>query len=179
MKIIPKANNAKHEAEKMISKKDLSIISNLRQNSRQTLTRMSKKTNIPISTIYDKIRSFCGNVILRHTTLIDFNKLGYSTRADMVLKVDRGEREQIKEYLLKNPQINSVYKINNGYDFLVEGIFCHVKDLEDFTELLESKFRIKEKKVYYIIDELKREGFLSDPDAISLTEEGEILGQSR
>jgi Lrp/AsnC family transcriptional regulator, regulator for asnA, asnC and gidA len=154
----------------MINSKDLSIISQLRQNSRQTLTKMSKKTNIPISTLYDRLRSFCGNLIVRHTTLLDFNKLGYSARANLVLKVDRDEREKIKEYLMKNPQINSVYKINNGYDFLIEGIFTHVKDLEDFTETIESKFKIKEKKVYYIIDELKREGFLADPELISAEE---------
>jgi len=36
--------------------KDLLILSELRQNARETLTKMSKHTGIPISTIFDKIK---------------------------------------------------------------------------------------------------------------------------
>ena len=38
---------------KQISKKDLLLISHLRQNARETMTNVSRSTGIPISTIFD------------------------------------------------------------------------------------------------------------------------------
>lgn len=152
----------------MVSKKDLLIIANLRNNARATLTMISKRTNIPISTIYDRLKNHSGGLIKKHTTLLDFSKLGFNTRANITLKVDRKIRDDVKNFLIKHQNINSVYKINNGYDFLIEAIFKHIKDLEDFMELMEERFKIKSKQVYYVIDEIKRENFLTDPNMIDM-----------
>ena|SRR3989344_8201269 len=151
-----------------MNKKDFIVMAHLRRNARETLTRMSRKTNIPISTIYDKLKMHEGSTITKHTCLIDFNHLGFSTRANVMLKVDRTEREKLLASLMNNLHINSIYKISNGYDFLIETVFRNVKDLEDFLDALEMKFRLKDKQVYYVIEDLKRESFLSDPETIDL-----------
>ncbi len=151
-----------------MNKKDLLIVSYLRKNARETLTNMSKKTKIPISTIYEKLRTQNGGIIKKHTSLIDFNKLGYSTRANIMLKVSKESKEAIKEHLLKAQQINSLYRINNGYDFLVEGVFRHLKELEEFLEKLDEKYDIEKNEVYYIIDDIKRETFMSDPQMLDM-----------
>ncbi len=151
-----------------MKKKDLMFLSYLRQNARETLTKISRKTGVPISTLYDKLKAQEKEFIPKHTTLIDFTKLGYLCRANITLKVDIEQREEVKKYLMCQESVNSLFKINNGYDFLVEGIFEHVKELEDFIELMETKFKITEKQVYYIIDEIQRESFMSDPTMIQL-----------
>jgi len=147
--------------------KDLLIISNLRQNARETLTNMSKKTQIPVSTLYDKIKVHENNLITKHTTLVEFGKLGFNTRAKVIIKVKKQDREALKNYLMKNPNLNSIYKVNNGYDFLMEVIFKNIKEMEEFLEEIDEKFTIKAKQVFYIVDDLKREGFLSNPDQVS------------
>ena len=76
-----------------MNNKDLKILSYLRNDARIPLTKMSKKTQIPVSTIFDKIKVFEEKVIIRHTTLIDFQKLGYSLRANISLKVERNDKE--------------------------------------------------------------------------------------
>ena len=147
----------------MISK-DLLILSNLRQNARVSLTNMSKKIHMPVSTIFEKIKKHEKTFIKKHTTLIDFSKIGYTARAQITLKVDKRSKEEISRYLLHHPSINSVYKITNGYDFLLEGIFSNMLGIEEFIETLEDKFKIKQKHVYYVIEDLKREGFLTGPE---------------
>jgi len=57
--------------------------------------------------------------------------------------------------------VNNIFKINNGYDFMVEGVFRFLQDFEDFSEDLEEKFSIKEKQMYYIIEDVKREACYS------------------
>lgn len=147
--------------------KDLLIISNLRQNSRESLTNMSRKTHIPVSTLYDKIKVHENELIIKHTTLVEFGKLGFNTRAKIIIKVRKHDRKELKNYLTQNIHLNSVYKINNGYDFLIEAIFKNIKEMEDFIEEMEEKFVIKAKQIFYIVDDLKREGFLSGPENIN------------
>ncbi len=145
----------------MLTQKDLLLLTNLRQNARETLTRLSKKTNIPISTIYDKLKLYNGDIIKKHTSIIDFAKLGYNARVNVMLRVDKEQRNDIKDFLARRDCINSVFKINNGFDFIVEGIFKDIREVEDFIEIIENKFKIKSKQVYYIVDEIKREGFMT------------------
>ena|SRR3989338_11537544 len=152
-----------------MEKKDLLIMSNLRQDARQTLTRMSRKTNIPISTIYDRLKYHENGAIMKHTSIIDFSKLGFTTRATAFIKVPRENREAVREFLLKSSCVNNLMKINNDFDFFFEVIFRQIRDLENFTEKLEEDFKIRSMKVFYIIEELKREGFLSDPVEVELS----------
>ena len=150
----------------MVSEKDLKIISHLRQNARMPLTKMSRKTGIPVSTIFDRLKINEKELITKHVTLIDFSKLGYNTRATIIVRVHRDDKDALKEHLIKDMSVNSVYRINNGYDYMIEGVFRHVKDMEDFLDRLEIRFRIEEKKAHYIIEDLKKEGFMSNPNLL-------------
>jgi len=150
----------------MLSKRDFLLMSFLRQNSRQRLTKMSKQTHVPVSTIYDKLKVFENKFIKKHTSLIDFSKLGFNARANIMLKVKRNDREELKKFLVSSNNINSVYKTNTGYDFMVEGIFRNIKEMEDFLEKIEDKFELEDRKVHYIIEDIKREGFLADPMSV-------------
>ncbi len=152
----------------MLSKKDLLILSELRNNARETLTQISKHTNVPISTIFDKIKCYQGNLITKHTTLIDFSKLGFNARVNIMVRVDRNLREEAKKFLLSHQNINSVFKISNGFDFLIEGIFKNVKDVEDFIDMFGGKFKLEQTQVYYLIEDVKKEAFMSDSSLIDI-----------
>lgn len=152
----------------MLSKKELVVISHLRRDCRETLTEMSRKTNIPVSTIFQKIKRSEGSIIKKNTCLVDFAKLGFNTRAKVVIQALASSKAELLSFLLKHQNVNSVYKINNGYDFMIEGIFRNMRELEEFLEMLQEKFRIKKQETYFIIDDLKRESFLSDPQTLDL-----------
>jgi len=128
----------------------------------RNLTDISKRTGIPTSTIYDRIRTNRNKIIKRYTTLIDFQKLGFGCRVNLVFKVKKKDRDKLGEFLTKNQRVNTLYRINNGYDFFAECIFRHVKEVETFFEICEDKFDLQDKKVYYIIDEIGKEMFLTD-----------------
>lgn len=151
-----------------LKRKERLLLSHFRQNARESLTTISKKTHVPVSTIFDKLRHYESNFIKKHTTLVDFAKLGYMTRANVMLKVALEHRDFLKQYLMKHNHVNSLFKVNNGYDFLAELVFHHIKDLEDFLESLEAKYKIKEKTVFYIIEDICREEFMAKPDLVNL-----------
>lgn len=152
-----------------LTQKELVILANLRQNGRESLTKMSRKTAIPISTIFEKLRLYEQGVIKKHTCILDFAKLGFKTRATILLRVAKDDRDKLKEYLLQHKAVNSFFKINNGFDFLMEAVFQEVGDVESFVERLEGEFKIEGKEVHYIIDDLKKEDFLSHPEYVKMT----------
>ena len=144
----------------MIKQKDLQIICSLRQNSRMPLTKISRITQIPVSTIYDKLQK--SEAIVRNTVLLDFSKLGYGARGNVLLKVGKEDKQQLHEFLCRNASVNSVYRVNNGYDFMVEGVFRQLKDMEEFLDALKARFSVEDEKTFFIIDEVQREKFLTD-----------------
>jgi len=143
-----------------LNKKNLALLSQLRTNSRARLTEMSRTTGIPVSTIHDRLKAGFEGTVTKMTALLDFRSLGYTARATIILKVDKDHRGAVSGFLSASPPVNNLFKINNGYDFMVEGVFLTLVDLENFIEDLEDRFAIRDKQVYYIIDEIEREKFL-------------------
>lgn len=151
----------------MMKIQDAKILIYLRKNCREKLTNIARWLERPASTIYEKLHNNNG-VIQKNVCLIDFKKLGFLTKVEFIIRAWKTEKESVRKFLLEHPNINSLYKINNGYDFLAEGIFEHLRDVEEFREKLESEFKIKENKMFYVIQDLKREEFLSRPQDINM-----------
>lgn len=144
--------------------KERLIISYLRKNGRFTLAYISRMTNIPVSTLFDNIKNYEKDLIKKTTCIVDFAKLGYSTRANIAIKADRSSREEIQKFICEHPNTNSVFEIDSGFDLLAECVFSNIKELNDFTDILNEKFKILELRVYHVIDDIKREEFMSNPD---------------
>lgn len=140
---------------------DTKILQHLRQNSRANLTTISRKTGIPVSTIFDKIRMYEQDFVQKFTVLVDFAKLGYSVRAKIFLKVDPQQRERLKVFLLANSSVNNIFRINNGFDYAIDCVFVSIKEVEEFVESLELEFAVMDKHVFHVIDDVVREKVFS------------------
>ncbi|MFQ5475182.1 MAG: Lrp/AsnC family transcriptional regulator [Candidatus Nanoarchaeia archaeon] len=146
----------------MFDRKELQIITQLRKDARMHITKMSKNTRIPISTIYDRIKNNKCRLMTRNVTLVDFTRLGFSCRVSIILRLKKKQKQELREHLLKSFNVNSLFKINNGYDYMIDAVFKNVKEVEEFMDDIDEKFSVAELKTYYIIDEIAREKFLSD-----------------
>ncbi len=151
-----------------MNKKDLVIMSYLRQDSRSPLTEISRKTGVPVSTIYEKIKRTGPGIITRNTCLVDFTKLGFHARANLALQASIALKKELLDFLVKHCNVNSVYKINNGYDYLAECVFPNIKELEDFVDNVEMRFKVRKCETYFIIEDIKRESFMSYPQTLDL-----------
>ena len=140
---------------------DLKILHHIRRNARENLTTISRKTGIPVSTIFDRLRSHEQQFVVKFTALVDFSKLGYPVRAYICLKVDPQDREGIKNYLCVHSGVNTLQRINNGFDYSAECLFTNIKEVEEFVESLEIRFKIIDKHVFHIIDDIVREKALT------------------
>jgi len=145
-----------------MKKTDIKILTQLRINGRIRLTELSSIARLPVSTIHDRLKTQMKQGALRPTVLIDFEKIGFRAKAHILISVETAEKEKLALYLKAHANVNSLYRINNGWNILMECVFKDMYSLETFLDELENKFQIKQKQVNYVMDELKREGFMTD-----------------
>ena len=135
------------------------ILNELRKNARVSLLEVAKKTDIPLSTIYDKVDHYEKDLIKKYTSLLDFSNIGYLSRVLVALKVKKEARQGIEDFLKKHPNVNSLYKVNSGYDYLAEIISKNSKETQDIVEEIESRGGVIAQNCFEIIDEVKKEAF--------------------
>lgn len=144
----------------MRKEKELLLLSHLRSNARESLTRISKKTRIPISTIFDKIRTYEEDIIQKHTSLLDFRKLGFDVKAHVLFRINREHRDDFGRFLLQHPCVNSVFRVNNGFDFIVEVITKTLTELDTFFDETQ-RYAVEARQEYFVLNDVLREGFLA------------------
>src|SRR3989344_4537222 len=137
------------------------LIAELRQNSRKKLTEISEASKIPVSTLFDTIRAMETENIVSHKSIVDFEKIGFTTRILMALKTNITDRIKLKTYLKDQKNVNSIFQINTGYDYLIDAIFKNQKEMQNFIEELEFNNIILEKSIFNVIDIIDQEKFLT------------------
>ena len=140
---------------------DRCVLNELRKNARIRITKIAKKIKIPLSTVFDRVKILEREIIQKNVTLLNFMLLGFHIRAHIAIGVDRKERIILKKYILASKNVNNLYKINNGYDLLVECIFVDVTDYEDFLSELKEAFTIKKLETHLLVKDIVREQFFT------------------
>lgn len=144
-----------------VKDKDSIVLSYFRNNARTSLTRMSKAIKIPVSTIYDKLKSYEENdVIKKHTSIVDFNKLDYGVRVQLLIRCFKESKEHVLRFLMKSPKINNVYRISNGFDFMVEAIFKSIDEFDQFLRKLDD-LKLDKRQEFFVMEDVRREDFLT------------------
>lgn len=144
----------------MLKEKEILILGHFRNDARISLTKLSKITKVPVSTIFDKIKEYKRtNLIWKYTSLLDFKKLGYEIRTQMLISASKDSRDALQKFLVNHSRVNNVFRINNGFDFLIESIFKNMQELDEFTRELE-EFSPLQRKEFFVMEDIKREEFL-------------------
>lgn len=134
------------------------IFNCLRNNSRQKLMDISKNTNIPVSTIFDTLKRL-NDSINKYTIIPNYSKLGFNTRALIILEPENSEKEKMINYLTNINTINSIFNVD-GNGFFIDVILKDNKQLSNFIKDLEKKFKINNFKIHLVLDEMKHEDFI-------------------
>src|SRR5574341_1722121 len=126
-----------------MKKTDINIITQLRNSGRIPLTILSRRLKLPVSTIHDRLKQYRRKQWLKPTVLINYEKIGFSTRAYLLLSVEPTEKDKFFQQLKTHPNVNSLFRINNGWNAVMECVFKDMPAMEDFVEHLDSTFHIK------------------------------------
>ena len=112
--------------------KDLKIIEILKNNAREPIKEIARKTGIRPSTIHQRIQKMIKNEIIEKFTIKPNNKaVGENFIAFMLIKGTTSD--YIKNKFLNNKNVKEVFGVTGEYDVLVKLKF---RDVEEFNEFL-------------------------------------------
>ncbi len=145
----------------MLNDKEIQILKLLRENARATVTEIAHKTELPRSTVYEKIKKFRqSGIISKYSCLINFDRLGLPISVKVLFKANSADREKLGKLLLESPNTNNVLKLGNDFDYLSSFMFGSMDELHKYLDFLGENCRLQDSRILYVAKELKREGFL-------------------
>lgn len=132
------------EAEK-IDQKDREIITELINNSRQTVGQLAKKIGMPPTTIHNRIKKLeQAGIIRNYTADIDYKKLGRPVMAFIGITVNYNvegrkiKQQEIARQIKKLEGVREVTILTGGLDIIVKVM---ARDIDDLNEIVTEKLR--------------------------------------
>lgn len=130
----------------MIDEKDRQILEELKQNSKLTTGQLSKKLNIPITTVHNRIKRMEKNKIIKGYTLnINYKKLGINLSAYVLVSTKTESRlgkkinqEDVARNMKKINGIEEVDTVTGTTDLMAHIL---AKDVSEFNDLLVNKIK--------------------------------------
>jgi len=118
----------------MLDKKDIKIINALKQNSRESIRDIAKKTGLRPSTVHQRIQKLVKNEVIEKFTLKLDNK---AVEENFIVFVLIKTEKDIENRVFNNKHIKEVFGVTGEYDIILKLKF---KDVEEFNNFI-IKFR--------------------------------------
>jgi DNA-binding Lrp family transcriptional regulator len=130
----------------MIDEKDKHILDMLCKNARLSTKQIAKKTEIPITTVFNRIKNLEKNGVIRgYTCTLDRKKLGRGVSAHLLININFDKlskkmmnEEDLANKLLRIPGIESVDTLSGEADMIIK---VSVGDIDKLNEMLTQKLR--------------------------------------
>ena len=117
---------------------DLRIINSLIQNSRITLSQMSKDIDVPDATISNRLKKLEKDVIKQYTLLLDYDKIDLKITAIIIIQSESEKHKDVEKELSNLNNVSEVYSISGEYDILIK-VWAH--SLDELNNIINSKIR--------------------------------------
>ena len=133
------------EIKLKIDSKDRDLITELLDNARQTVGKLSKRVHLPPTTVHNRIKRLeKTGVIQNYTVNLDYKKLGRPIMAFVGVTVNYNIEGQkisqtsIAEKIKKISGVREVSILAGGMDILAKVL---AKDIDDLNEIITEKLR--------------------------------------
>lgn len=113
---------------------DLKIIDILKENSRSTASEISKKVNLSIPAVAERIRKMEeAAMIEKYTIKVNREKMNYKILAFIFINIDRTENvEGFREAIVQHNCVLECHHVAGEYDYLIKVLVEDTKSLEHF-----------------------------------------------
>lgn len=113
---------------------DLKILNALKENSRTATSEISKKVNLSIPAVAERIRKMeAAGIIAAYTIKMNRNKTEAKLLAFIFITLDRTEQiEEFKNTALRLDSVLEIHHVAGEYDYLLKVLVADTESLEDF-----------------------------------------------
>lgn len=113
---------------------DLKIIDVLKENSRSTTSEISKKVNLSIPAVAERIRKMEeAGIIEKYTIKVNREKINYKLLAFIFVNIDKTENiEDFRKSIVQYSSVLECHHVAGEYDYLLKVLVEDTKSLEYF-----------------------------------------------
>lgn len=131
-------------SSRILDDKDKKILMILQEDGRAQLKEISKKVNLSIDSVHNRIKEMKKKGIFISTILVDSRAIGFPLIADIKIKlknVSEQEREKFIQYLNEHPRVTELLAIMGDFDFTCVLIAKDSNELESLSTEIRQKFK--------------------------------------
>ena len=140
-----------------IDNKDEKIVEILKQNSREPIREIAKKTKIRPSTVHQRIQKLVENGIIEKFT-IKLNNKEVGENFIVFMLVKGSTTEYIDNKLLNDSHVKEVFGITGEYDMLIKLKFENVDEFNEFViDFRKNKKEIQSTMTMVVTTNLKED----------------------
>ena len=129
-----------------LDEKDIHVLEELKQNAKRTTSQISKRINLPITTVHNRIKKLEKlGIIKRYTVELDYKKLEKPVAAYVMVTVIymlpsgiKIKQEDVAKEIKGLAGVESVELLTGATDILVK---VRVKDVEELNEFIIKQLR--------------------------------------
>jgi DNA-binding Lrp family transcriptional regulator len=119
--------------KKHLDKTELGILRVLIDNSRETLSAISERTETPLSTVRNKFNGLVSKGVIKgFTAFLDVRKLGM-VGAVFLIRCGRNY-SKVVEAMKSHPNVGWVVELVGEYDIIGDALFMEMDEISDFKE---------------------------------------------
>ncbi len=116
----------------------MEILRSLVENSRITISQMSKEIDIPDATISNRLKKLEKNAIKQYTLILNPETLGLKVTAIIIIQTESEKHENVEKELSILEEVSEVYSISGEYDILIK-VWAH--SIHELNKIVNSKIR--------------------------------------
>jgi Lrp/AsnC family leucine-responsive transcriptional regulator len=146
-----------------MDEKDLKILKAIKKNARISLRKISEKTGIKLTSVFNRIKRMERGLIRGYTVDMDVKNLGLGVTAYVLVSYKRSAKTQqeIVKKLSTYPQISEASVITGDWDMLLKVVEKDVEALGKFiTMVLREMPEISKTNTLVVFHTEKNENFL-------------------
>ena len=129
-----------------LDEKDLRVLDELKENAKRTTSQISKRVNLPITTVHNRIKKLEKlGIIKRYTVELDYKKLDKPMTAYVMVQVIymlpsgiKVMQEDVAKHIKGLPGVELVELLTGTTDIMVK---VRVKDVDELNDFIIRKLR--------------------------------------
>jgi len=141
---------------------DLKILSALRTNGRETLTKISADTGLQISLVFDRLKSMEEEGLIKsYSRSVDWKRIGLKRQVLLLIRIHKHLRQKAQAWLTRSHHINNLWRLDGKCGFAAEAMFVSLRQQEVFIKAFRKEFEDVEISTHEVVENPKWEGFLT------------------
>lgn len=122
---------------------DLKIINVLKENSRLSTSEISRRVNLSIPAVAERIRKMEeADIIEKYTVKVNREKLSYKLLAFIFVNIDKTENvEEFRKSIVQYDSVLECHHVAGEYDYLLKVLVEDTRSLEYFISNIMKKIK--------------------------------------